>query len=82
MDLLIPLIAKALENQKITLAFADDTFDLQKSLESSSLAALGKIRDILMDDTLDDPECFQKIEAIVCEYEALGLDCGVRHDFG
>ena len=49
--------------------------------ESASIAALGRIREILKDDTLDDAECFQKIEDIVRVFEDLGLDCGVRHDF-
>ena len=46
------------------------------------VAALGRIRKILKDTALEDAECFKKIEAVVCEYEALGLDCGARHDFG
>lgn len=82
MDLITQLFTKALENQKITVSFADESFDIQKSLESASVAALGRIREILNDATLEDPECFKKIEAIVCEYEALGLHCGDRHDFG
>ena len=51
-------------------------------LERECFAVLGKIRKILADDTLDDPECFERIEKIVCELESLGLDCGGRHDFG
>ena len=43
--------------------------------------ALRKIRDILADDTLDDPACFARIEAIVSLLEDLGIDCGERHDF-
>ena len=51
-------------------------------LERECFTTLGKIRDILADDTLEDPECFDKIERIVCEMESLGLNCGGRHDFG
>ena len=43
---------------------------------------LERIRMIIADESLDDPECFQKIEAIVCELERNGIDCGSRHDFG
>lgn len=82
MDLLTQLFIKALEGQKVEVAFTNESFDLKESIESASVAALGRIREILKDTTLEDPECFKKIEAIVCEYEALGLDCGVRHDFG
>lgn len=41
-----------------------------------------KIRDILADDTLDDPVCFQRIKAIVSLLEDLGIRRGGRHDFG
>ena len=44
--------------------------------------ALWKIREILADDTLEDPECFQRIEAIVSLLEDMGISCGGRHDFG
>ena len=43
---------------------------------------LQQIRCIIADESLDDPECFQKIEAIVCEFERNGIGCGHRHDFG
>ena len=51
-------------------------------VSDASSRALLKIRDILADDTLDDPACFQRIEAIVSLLEDLGTRCGGRHDFG
>lgn len=44
--------------------------------------ALEKIKRIIEDDSLDDAECFYKIEKIVCVFEALGSNGGNRHDFG
>ena len=44
--------------------------------------ALRNIQEILADVTLDDPECFHRIEAIVSLLEDMGLSCGGRHDFG
>ena len=44
--------------------------------------ALCKIKQILEDDSLDDPECFWRIEEIVNTLEVLGTDGGTRHDFG
>ena len=44
--------------------------------------ALRRIREILEDESLDDPQCFQKIEEIVCILGNLGPDGGLRHDFG
>ena len=40
------------------------------------------IQEALQDDTLQDPECFWRIEHLVCLFEENGLDAGVRHDFG
>ena len=56
--------------------------DFYRSLVSdASSRALWKIREILADDTLDDPSCFQRIEAIVKLMEELDICCGNRHDF-
>lgn len=82
MELFTQLFIKALEGRKVEVTFTGGDFDLKESIESASVAALGRIREILKDATLEDTECFKKIEAVVCEYEALGLDCGARHDFG
>ena len=43
---------------------------------------LCQIKRILEDETLEDPDCFWKIEEIVCVLEKLGTDAGTRHDFG
>lgn len=43
--------------------------------------ALHEIREVLDDDTLDDPACFHRIEKIVTIYENLGSNGGSRHDF-
>ena len=43
---------------------------------------LCRIKEIIEDDTLDDPECFMKIEEIVCVLEEVGSSGGIRHDFG
>ena len=48
----------------------------------ASSRALLKIRDILADDTLDDPACFARIEDIVYLLADLGINCGRRDDFG
>ena len=40
-----------------------------------------EIRAVLDDETLEDPECFQRIEQIVRIYEELGPGGGIRYDF-
>ena len=48
--------------------------DFYRCLASDAASrALLKIRDILADDTLSDPECFHRIEAIVSLMEDLGI---------
>ena len=51
-------------------------------VSDASARALRRIQAILADDSLSDPECFHRIEAIVATLEDLGLSCGGRHDFG
>ena len=44
--------------------------------------ALNEIKNIIEDDELEDPDCFEKIEKIVRLFESLGSNGGNRHDFG
>ena len=67
----------------IIRVFMQDVENFYRCLVSdASSRALLKIRDILADGSMDDPECFQRIEAIVRLMEDLGIPCGGRHDFG
>ena len=60
-----------------------DEQDFYRCLSSDAASrALRNTQKILADDTLDDPECFHRIEAIVSLLEDMGLSCGGRHDFG
>ena len=64
---------------KITLA---EDVDLANVVETECYKALCEIKEIIQDNTLDDSDCFEKIEEIVCLLESKGIDCGTRHDFG
>lgn len=57
-------------------------FDLTKLLDSACYMALKEIKSIVEDDSLEDEECFMRIEKIVCLFEKLGSNGGNRHDFG
>ena len=50
-------------------------------LKDRSWQTLMEIRAVLDDGTLEDPECFHRIEQIVRLYEELGPGGGSRHDF-
>lgn len=56
-------------------------FDLSSAFDNECYRALAQIRGIVQDDTLDDPECFFKIEEIVNTFEDIGSGGGGRHDF-
>lgn len=81
MQLAAELLGKLLENRQINVTFPGLNLTAPDILEAASYQALCQIQDILRDDTLDDPECFQKIEEIVRVFERIGTDCGSRHDF-
>ena len=55
--------------------------DAAKLTEMRCYQAISEIYKIVSDDTIDDVECFQRIEKIVCALETLGIGGGGRHDF-
>lgn len=81
MELAVELLSKLLEKREINITFPGLNLTAPDILEAASYQALCQIRDILRNDTLDDPECFQRIEEIVQVFERMGSGCGSRHDF-
>ena len=82
MKLFREILIKAIEKMEIDASFSDFIMSAAAVVELESYNALCKIKAIIEDESLDDPTCFHKIEAIVSELEALGSDGGSRHDFG
>lgn len=62
--------------------FPDMEVDPAQIVEGRCYLALQKIKAIIEDDSLEDEECFAKIEEIVCVFEEMGSNGGGRHDFG
>ena len=79
MDILIRVLEGKLGNGEIKLEIDREVI---VGIEKECMTVLGHIQAILADDSMDDPECFERIEQIVCEMESIGLSCGSRHDFG
>lgn len=52
-----------------------------KELDSKAVQILEEIRAILDDDTIDDPECFERIDRLVSLYNRNDIGT-VRHDWG
>ena len=50
-------------------------------VEMRCFEAIRKIHQIVAEERLDDPECFERIEEIACVLDELGIGGGGRHDF-
>lgn len=82
MNLYQEILADILSREEIRIEFPNLTHPVAELVEMRSYQTLNRIKEILENDELDDPDCFQKIEAIVCAFEQIGSGGGNRHDFG
>lgn len=82
MELGIEILARFLAQQNAQITFSDLKLSASEILELQCYQTLRKIQEIVRDDTLEDKECFERIERIICVFEQIGSDGGVRHDFG
>ena len=74
------LLLQALKDNKVEVKMDGFTTErLLSIVENKTYLALEAIREIVMDDSLSDFDCVEKIVSI---FEELGSDGGVRHDFG
>ena len=80
MELYKELLLQILSEENMQISF--NNLNANELLESVCYRTLCRIKEIIEDDTLDDPECFMKIEEIVCVLEEVGSCGGIRHDFG
>ena len=72
------ILARVIEgNESCTLTKAE----IEKLFEKECYRILERIKNILEDYSLDDKECFERIENIVCTFEELSESCGSRHVF-
>lgn len=46
---------------------------ISQQAETDALALIAEIRDILHDESLSDPDCFQRIDALVTAFYQAGL---------
>ena len=81
-ELLGDIVARAIAAGKIQISFSGMDCTVAEVVEGECYQALKKIKAIIDDDTLDDRDCFYKIEEIVCVLEEIGSNGGSRHDFG
>ncbi|MCI5679418.1 MAG: hypothetical protein MR278_05495 [Bacteroidales bacterium] len=81
MKLFQDILKEILMEEEVQVVFQNLKMSPSELVEMRCYMALRKIKKILEDDTLDDKECFAKIEEIVHIFEVMGSDCGTRHEF-
>ena len=82
MKLSVEILAHLLSQENAQIVFPELKINAGEIVEMQCYQALCRIREIVRDDTLEDKECFERIERIICELEAIGSNGGMRHDFG
>ena len=80
MELWQEIFLNILKDEKIKIILPKHP-DTERIFNSVCYQTLQEIQHVLKDPSLDDKECFCKIEEIIRIFEDLGSDCGFRHDF-
>ena len=80
MELWQNILCSLVQGGKMEICFPQ-VEGIEKLLEMRCYQTLLRMKQIIEDDSLDDPTCFLKIEEIVCAFEEIGSDGGSRHDF-
>lgn len=81
MKLYKEILDRLFSEGEIRITYTDFEGNVAEPVEFESFKALRKIKEIIADDSLDDKECYLKIDEIVRVFEELGSDSGGRHDF-
>ena len=82
LDLFKAVFTQALITGDIQVSFSGIDGTVAEVIEGKCYQALEKIKAVIQNNSLDDPECFAKIEEIVLVLESIGSDGDTRHDFG
>jgi len=81
MELYKEILINTLEKQRAEVYFPDLKISAKEIVELTCYKALKQIKAVLEDSSLDDDECFAKIEEIVCIFEKNCGGVAFRHDF-
>lgn len=71
MDMQAALLAAIVSRGECTVTFSN--LDLNALMETQCYTMLKQIKAVLEDDSLEDPACFQRIEAIMDIFEGSGF---------
>ncbi len=69
MELYKEILINVLEKQKTEVYFPDLKIDAKEIVELGCYKALREIKSVLENDSLEDEDCFKRIEQIVCIFE-------------
>ena len=82
MELYKEILCQILKTDGYEILLPKQEKTISEIIELKCYQALCEIKKILEDDTLDDKDCFERIEKIVVIFEGLGSGVAYRHDFG
>lgn len=82
MNLYTEILAHYLSQKDAQILFPGIDLDANTIVEMECFRVVQEIQAVISDDSLEDDECFEKIERIVAKLEHKGIRCGSRHDFG
>lgn len=76
------LCAQAIGWDFLRYAKQYDIHDLARQVDSDAVALIKEIKTILDDHTLDDPDCFLRVDAIVRSFHVRGLSTDRHWEVG
>lgn len=82
MELYKEILVNVFAKNEIRVTLPELEISAPEIVDMECYKALHKIKAIIEDDSLEDKECFMKIEKIIRLFEELGSGGGNRHDFG
>ena len=82
MELYKEILANIISKEEVQVTFSNLNISAKEIIELEYYKALNNIKAIIEDDSLEDVDCFMKIEKIICLLEDIGSGGGNRHDFG
>ncbi len=82
MELYKEILVELLSKEGVQITITGMPKNVSQFVENTCYQTLQQIKAIIQDDSLEDPECFMRIEEIICQLEAIGSNGGFRHDFG
>lgn len=77
-DILINILSES----HVEVTFPNIQVEISELVELKCFQTLKRIKAVIEDDSLDDIDCFNRIEEIIRTLENIGSNGGLRHDFG